>query len=130
VGRGGGQPPEQQGDEQQPGNNPGMPGGSRPPNEPPDGDGDSDDEYYEDMTGKRIYDEDYIPSMIPGTPVHGLSGVFTHLAKPINIALSSKYRDDPAYVNRVRQHMSKITSGYVHQALNQEEVRQLRHLSP
>jgi hypothetical protein len=60
--------------------------------------------------------------MIPGTPVHGLSGVFTHLAKPINIALSSKYRDDPAYVNRARQHMSKITSGYVHQALNQENV--------
>jgi hypothetical protein len=105
--KGGERPPgqqQQQGDEQQPGNNPtnpGMPGGGRTPPDPDD----SDDEFYEDMTGKRIYDEDYIPTMIPGTPVHGLSGVFTHLAKPINIALSSKYRDDPAYVNRARQHM-------------------------
>jgi hypothetical protein len=60
--------------------------------------------------------------MIPGTPVTGLSGVLTHLAKPINVALSKKNRDDPTYVNRACKHMSRITSDYVHEALSQEQV--------
>jgi hypothetical protein len=54
--------------------------------------------------------------------VQGLSGVLTHLSKPINVALSKRYRDDPEHVLRARKHMSKITAGYVQEALSKEHV--------
>jgi hypothetical protein len=55
-------------------------------------------------------------------PVQGLSGVLTHLSKPINVALSKRYRDDPEHVLRARKHMSKITQDYVQEALGKEHV--------
>jgi hypothetical protein len=122
--RGGGDepPPQQQNDQQPPPPSGQNAAGGANGNAGRGGRGNEEEFYEEYDNDLPLYSDEYVPHMIPGTPVTGLSGVLTHLAKPINVALSKKYRDDPTYVNRARKHMSRITSDYVHEALNQEQV--------
>jgi hypothetical protein len=86
-------------------------------------DGETDEEgFYEVAPGQIRYNDDLIQQASLNTPVQGLSGVLTHLSKPINVALSRRYRDDPEHVLRARKHMSKITQDYVQEALGKEHV--------
>jgi hypothetical protein len=52
--------------------------------------------------GQIRYNDDLIQQASLNTPVQGLSGVLTHLSKPINVALSRQYRDDPEHVKSHR----------------------------
>jgi hypothetical protein len=59
-------------------------------------DGETDEEgFYKVAPGQIRYNDDLIQQASLNTPVQGLSGVLTHLSKPINVALSRRYRDDP-----------------------------------
>jgi hypothetical protein len=94
--------------------------------EPDEGytDGETDEEeFYDVAPGQIRYNDNLIQYASLNTPVQGLSGVLTHLSKPINVALSRRYRDDPEHAStRARKHMSKITQDYVQEALGKEHV--------
>ena len=54
----------------------------------------------------------------------GLHRVVTHISKPVGVLLNPETRDDPARLERSKQHLNRLTPAYITNALMKDEIIQ------
>ena len=52
----------------------------------------------------------------------GLHRVVTHISKPVCVLLNPETRDDPACLERSKQHLNRLTPAYITNALMKDEI--------
>ena len=52
----------------------------------------------------------------------GLHRVVTHISKPVGVLLNPETRDDPAHLERSKQHLNRLTPAYITHALMKDEI--------
>ena len=52
----------------------------------------------------------------------GLHRVVTHISKPVGVLLNPETRDDPARLERSKQHLNRLTPAYITHALMKDEI--------
>ena len=52
----------------------------------------------------------------------GLHRVVTHISKPVGVLLNPETRDDPARLERSKQHLNRLTPAYITNALSKDNI--------